>query len=203
MPRLLPQLEVDRCPHCGVDKPTLGQRHTFQTSDHSGGSTRHWIIYACSRCGGVVSAASQAEKGNVTEIYPSPTSISEAIPEPARSYLNQALESLHIPAGGVMLAASAVDAMLKAKAYKAGTLFERINKAAEDHLITAEMAQWAHSVRLDANEPRHADEQAPLPSPADARRSLDFALALGEFLFVLPSKVNRGITDAVAKSGGA
>jgi len=102
-----------------------------------------------------------------------------------------------------MLAASSVDAMLKAKAYRARTLFDRINKAAEDHLITGEMAQWAHSVRLDANEPRHADEQAPLPSPEDARRSLDFALALGEFLFVLPSKVNRGITDGEGPSGAA
>ena len=203
MPLIHPQLDLDRCPHCSVDKPTLGQRSAFSTTDHSGAGTRLWIVYACSRCGGVVTASSTQEKGVVNEVYPMPTTVAQPIPEPARSYLTQALESLHTPAGGVMLAASAVDAMLKAKSYKLGSLFDRINKAAAEHLITDEMAKWAHSVRLDANDPRHADEAAPLPSPADARRSLDFALALGEFLFVLPSKVNQGLTDAEAGTGGA
>ena len=56
--------------------------------------------------------------------------------------------------------------MLKAKNYKDGTLYSRIQQAADDHLITSEMAKWAHQVSLDANEPRHADEAAPLPIPA-------------------------------------
>lgn len=102
-----------------------------------------------------------------------------------------------------MLAASSIDAMLKNKSYKEGSLYSRINKAAEDHLITSEMAKWAHNVRLDANEPRHADEAASLPSADDARRSIDFAIALGEFLFVLPSKVSRGLKDSEsAKEAG-
>ena len=51
--------------------------------------------------------------------------------------------------------------MLKKKEYKKGSLYSRIDKAAEDHLITEEMAKWAHEVRLDSNEPRHdADLQA-------------------------------------------
>jgi hypothetical protein len=83
--------------------------------------------------------------------------------------------------------------MLKAKEYTDGSLYSRINKAAKDHLITQDMAQWAHDVRLDANEPRHADEEAPLPSQEDAQRCLDFAQALGEFLFVLPARVKRGL----------
>ena len=51
-----------------------------------------------------------------------------------------------------MLAASAVDSMLKEKGYKDGSLYKRIEQAAGDHLITAEMASWAHEVRLDAND---------------------------------------------------
>jgi len=94
-----------------------------------------------------------------------------------------------------MLAASAVDAMLKSKGYKEGTLNARINQAANDHLITDDMAKWAHQIRLDANEQRHADEQAPLPNDNDARRCIDFALALAQFLFVLPSRVTKGLAD--------
>ncbi len=80
-----------------------------------------------------------------------------------------------------MLAASAVDAMLKAKGHTEGNLYPRIQKATEDHFITGEMAQWAHEVRLEANDPRHADISNPLPSQEDAARSIDFVQALGSF----------------------
>ena len=91
-----------------------------------------------------------------------------------------------------MLAASAVDAMLKAKGYTKGNLYPRINQAKTDHLITEEMATWAHEIRLDANDQRHADQAATLPTPEDARKCNEFALALAEFLFVLPARVTRG-----------
>ena len=92
-----------------------------------------------------------------------------------------------------MLCASAVDAMLKAHEYTDGDLYNRIDKAKEDGLITEGVAGWAHAVRLDANVQRHADEGASLPDEEDAKRSLDFAMALGEILFVLPERVKRGM----------
>jgi len=88
---------------------------------------------------------------------------------------------------------SAVDAMLKLRGYTQGSLYIRIEKAAEDNVLTKDMAAWAHTVRLDANDQRHADEAATLPSTADAKRVLEFALALGAFLFVLPTRIERGI----------
>ena len=95
-----------------------------------------------------------------------------------------------------MLAASAVDAMLKLRGLTEGSLYARIEKAAEQHLITPEVSQWAHAVRLEANGQRHADENAPLPTDADAKRSIDFAIALGDILFVLPARVRRGLEPA-------
>lgn len=87
----------------------------------------------------------------------------------------------------------------KEKDYTEGSLYTRIDKAAEDHLITEEMAKWAHQVRLDANDQRHADEKATLPTNEDAKLAFDFAVAFAEYLFVLPSKVSRGITDSEPK----
>lgn len=107
--------------------------------------------------------------------------------------------SINAPAGAVMLAASAVDAMLKEKKYLEGSLYSRIEKAAADHLITQDMANWAHEVRLDANDQRHADEARSLPTQADAKRAIDFAAALGTFLYVLPARVRRGLTEAAGK----
>jgi hypothetical protein len=60
------------------------------------------------------------------------------------------------------------------------------------------MAQWAHQIRLDANEQRHAEVSATLPTDKDAKLTFDFAIAFAEYLFVLPSKVASGITDATA-----
>jgi hypothetical protein len=192
MPTLLGQLELDRCPHCKVDKPSMHSLSNFKTYTHDGSNQRFWKCYSCSRCGGVVMAAAQQDNGSVIEMYPDSIIIHESIPSPARDFLTQAIDSLHSPAGSVMLSASAVDAMLKAKNYKEGSLYSRINKAEEDHLITNEMALWAHEVRLDANDQRHSDEDASLPDESQAKKSVEFSLALAEFLFVLPSRVARG-----------
>jgi hypothetical protein len=61
------------------------------------------------------------------------------------------------------------------------------------------MAKWAHEVRLGANDERHADEESDLPDDGDAKKTVDFALALAEFLFVLPSRVEEGIKKASTK----
>ena len=92
-----------------------------------------------------------------------------------------------------MLAASAVDAMLKEKGFKDGRLYDRIQGAVKQSVITPEMERWAHQVRLDANDERHADENAPFPTEEDAKRCIEFAEALGEYLFVLPARVTRGL----------
>ena len=198
MPKLTGQLDLDRCPHCGVDRPSLGQTARFDTTDHRGGNPRTWAAYACARCGGVTLGWMHKQDGNAEarELFPSTTQVDEAIPERAREYLAQALNSVNAPAGAVMLTASSVDAMLKAKGYTDGSLYSRIDKAATEHIITEDMAKWAHEVRLDANEQRHADSGASLPSTEDAHHAIAFAMALGQFMFVLPSQVRRGIQEA-------
>ncbi|MBI5035021.1 MAG: DUF4145 domain-containing protein [Chloroflexi bacterium] len=176
MPILGAELELSRCPHCRVDKPSLSVVGVnLVTTDYNGNNKRMWKNYKCRRCGGIVTAWA-TDDGKMTHgIYPDAPSINESIPSPARDYIRQAMDTLHSPAGSVMLSASAVDAMLKAKGYKEGTLYSRINKAAEDHIITTGMAEWAHAVRLDANDQRHADEDSPLPDPDNAKRSVCIA----------------------------
>lgn len=206
-------LELARCPHCRIAHPNLSSNLFYNegdtdyhllTTDHRQQQERLWAVYTCSRCGGVVLAAARfygaSSMDPVSEIYPTPVQVDDALPPTAKEYLTQAIDSLHAPAGSVMLCASAVDAMLKSKGYTAGSLYTRINKAADDHLITEGMKEWAHEVRLDANDQRHADETATLPTTAAAQRSIEFAQSLGQFLFALPAQVARGraATQAMA-----
>ena len=43
-----------------------------------------------------------------------------------------------------------------------------------------------------ANDQRHADEAVALPDESHAKKCIEFTRALGEFLFVLPARIERG-----------
>lgn len=191
-----PKLILDRCIHCQTKNPNLGEiGSSFTTRSFDELNPRSWRSYVCSTCGGVILTAARNGTINIIEMYPADSSLENEIPERAREYLRQAIDCLSSPAGSVMLAASSIDAMLKSKNLKEGSLYNRIEKATASHLITEEMATWAHEVRLDANDQRHADESAPLPDLEDAKRVIEFAKALATFLFVLPARVQRGIEN--------
>ncbi len=193
--KLIGQLELDRCPHCGVDAPTMNILGSYQTKSIDQSKVRFWSSYFCKRCGGAVIASAYLENQEVVEVFPNLPEVDESVPEKPKEYLTQAINSKSAPAGAVMLTASAVDAMLKAKQYTSGSLYSRIDNAVNKHLITPEMAKWAHEIRLDANDQRHADEEATLPTSEDAEKVINFALALAEFLFVLPAKIQRGLEN--------
>ena len=188
-------IKLERCPHCNVAEPNLTKRMEWDTVDANQALRRLWAFYVCASCGGVITTVSKVANGHAMEIHgmwPGGQGVDEAVPDRAKDYLEQAIKSLQAPAGAVMLAASSVDAMLKVKGLKDGSLYKRIDTAAAQHLITAEMAEWAHEVRLGANDQRHADDEAPLPTQDDARQAIEFVQALAQFLFVLPSRVERG-----------
>lgn len=175
--------------------PTMERRLGEQCVDKRTPSVQlHWHVYRCGVCGGFVTARSvNPNDGEIDAIYPASQIVSSDIPSPARDFLQQALESRHTPSGAVLLAASAIDATLKNRGYEEGSLFQRIDEAKDGGLITEGMAEWAHNVRLDANDQRHADVDAGLPTLFDGERSVEFALALAELLFVLPARVTRGL----------
>lgn len=196
-------LDMRRCPHCGIAAPRVtrvwsGQGPTPRTD---GGALQVWGAFACASCGGVIvaRAAHWGTPGSTTpvdEIFPAERTAHEDLPPVARTYLQQAYETLHAPDAATVMAASAVDAMLKEKGYATGSLYSRIDKALEDNVLTQGMATWAHAVRLDANSIRHADHERPHASIAEALQTVDFAEALGNFLYVLAAKIERGITSA-------
>ncbi|WP_245452097.1 DUF4145 domain-containing protein [Mesorhizobium waimense] len=132
----------------------------------------------------------------VVASYPDAKTAHEDIPEPARTFLQQAFDTLHAPDAAAVMAGSAVDGMLKKYGLTEGSLYARIDEALKQSLLTEGMATWAHSVRLGSNRPRHADEVRPHVSPDEAKQSVEFAEALGNFLFVLTARIDRGIKAA-------
>jgi hypothetical protein len=132
-------------------------------------------------------------------IYPDIRSIDDALPETPKRFLRQAHETLGSPNAATVMAASAVDAMLKELGYTEGSVYARIDPAVNDNKLTQAMAEWTHWVRLGVNRPRHADKDTPHISSDEAAQAVEFADALAYFLFALTDKIRRGIEKA-AKS---
>jgi hypothetical protein len=88
--------------------------------------------------------------------------------------------------------------MLKAQGYTEGSVYSRIEKAVAEGVLTQSMGTWAHSVRLGSNRPRHADAENPHVTNEEAKQSVEFAEALGQFLFEVTARVNEGIKKAEA-----
>lgn len=190
------RLQLPRCPHCNDEPSNLAEAARLETTDRSGQVHRKWKIYRCINCGGVISAWALDWGAEAVQVFPDASSPDDAIPARPRAYLYQAAESLHSPAGAVMLAAGAIEAMLNLKGYKTGSLYERIDQAVKDHVITPDMASWAHELRLDINDPRHADRSFPLPTVEEAKRCIELAHVLAQYVFCIPARVQSGIKNA-------
>lgn len=187
---------VSNCPHCGVAAPVL-QAKWLANNDPiprgDQGSPSRWGVYACTSCGHLITAKGQPGAGVnnplIVQIYPDLWEVDELVPDQIRNYLSQAHQTLASPDASVVMSASSIDAMLKDNELTEGSLYARIDQAVAQGLLTQKMADWAHRVRLDANNPRHADADTPHMTREDARRAFDFANALTEYLYILPSRM--------------
>lgn len=97
-----------------------------------------------------------------------------------------------------MASAQAVDYLLKERGFRDGdTLHSRIKAAVTAGVLTPDMELWANEVRFAANDERHKDTD---PTQEDASHTVQFAIALADFLFVLPARVNQGIESTKPKT---
>ncbi|MCY3623417.1 MAG: DUF4145 domain-containing protein [Gammaproteobacteria bacterium] len=194
-------LALDRCPHCEIAKPLLAAHPNFNFMKIAETANVLWTVYVCTACNNVATAKGSPEGNHVyvDDLFPKARVVDTELPEVGRTYLQQAHRSLgDAPDGAAMLASSSIEAMIKDKGVgkKREKLTDRINQAVEDGLITKGMGDWAHKVRLEANDPRHADEAAPHVTREQATVLVEFAETLGHILYVLPSLVAKGISDA-------
>lgn len=198
------ELPLARCPHCGIAGPLMDLSSHTVTKGRANGVPRVWRTYTCSTCGGAVLAEGPA--GAITpaansslpveRLFPEAKVAHEDLPEQARAYLDQAFGTMHAPDACAVMCGSAVDAMLKALGLVSGSVYERINQAVASNQLTKSMGEWAHEVRLGSNRPRHADDKHPHVSSEEAKQSVEFAEALGHFLFVLSARITKGIERA-------
>jgi hypothetical protein len=199
--------DVDRCPQCNIARPSLSSVWLSGLEAPDNGNLRQrWAAYQCSNCQKMVMAEGMAlplnqgdprpEHGLIARLYPEMREVDKSLPDEAQRYLKQAIDTIFAPDASTVMAASAVDAMLKAKGFRDGSLYTRIDRAVQEHVLTEGMATWAHKVRLEANNVRHADDAVLPPTRDEAAQVVAFASALGDFLFVFTARVEEGVKQA-------
>ena len=196
-------LNLERCPHCQTAMPTLKaifQNNYMETYNHQLKNRQLWGVYQCSFCGGLISICSEAFQSNpeftIAKIFPPQPSFSfDRFPEEAVRYLKQAAKILEQQDSAIMTIASAVDAMLQAKECKGHNLNKKIDNAVEKGIFTEDMKKWADNIRLQRNDSSHPKENILPPAQNEAKQCFEFAMTLGEILFVLPAKVARGLKE--------
>jgi hypothetical protein len=130
-------------------------------------------------------------KWGINRIYPAPTRIDapENIPAGVNRAFIQAAESRqsgHFDAAAAMYRKS-MELGLKDKSpgIDAWKIEKRIDKMAAEGLITAELQDWAHELRLDGNDAVHEDEM----EKEAVDQMHDFCTFLLTYLYTLPEQV--------------
>src|SRR5262245_33993757 len=99
-----------RCPHCSIPNAGFAQWWTSAgvVPRGSPGTVHKWVSYFCKYCGGGILAKGvandSAESAGIIERIPTPKAVHEDVPEPARTYLHQAMETLHAPDAAAVMA---------------------------------------------------------------------------------------------------
>lgn len=198
------------CPHCTT------QRMAFTLSAESKlGPPRDkdWVtLFNCNKCQGaiVVEYRYQINHGfsspgqcktdpatvgfGVIKIYPGemPTSTPDFTPAPLDRYFRQAADALHsdsADASGAM-SRKVVDVstqkLLGEDAKKFNTIQKRIDELAARHLLTPDLQQWAHVVRLEGNDASHDEHPY---TPEQANELLSFVELYLTYVYTMPGRL--------------
>ena len=193
------------CPHCGTRNVAFTMMTQLHASKLAGNL---WdTLCVCGNCSrsilatvrtpganGPVNhlASGQIEQLRWEGIVPTPPETGAPVhtpPNVARFY-EQGMDNLlgNWDAAGTMFR-KALDVGLKIKFPGiSGKLKARIDKAANQHGLTADLAEWAHQIRLDGNEAAHEEESF---SREDAERLQTFTELVFRYLFTLPGMLEQ------------
>ncbi len=112
------KLMLPSCPHCGISTPNLTKVFEMLSNNYNQSNQLKWRIYKCDACGELITASAHEYEKEIIKSFPESKTVNDSISQVPKEYLSQALSSLHAPSGAVMLASSAIEAMLKDKGYK-------------------------------------------------------------------------------------
>lgn len=197
---------VRNCPHCHSQKNTFTLHATFK--DPNPAKQHEYIsFFTCGNCheGYVIRSQSrdgqspdnikgnieQSGKATILKEYPSPisTAVPEYLPDNIKSFFLQAADSLksqYIDASAMMSRKVLEVAVKKLNPNGNGSLYKRIEQLEQIGLITQDLKDWAHAIRIDGNEVAH--EETPATNEL-ATELLSFVELFLMYTFTMPGMI--------------
>lgn len=195
---------VSDCPHCGIENTGL----TFVAESQCPNGYRWNTMFRCNNCNKPITANVEINGGNkpssfhgdltkiyeikIRGIYPTskPSSAPDHCPENIAKAFIQAEENIFRrnaeAAASMDRRALEIGTKLIAPDLVNETLWNRIERLAERHLITPSIQEWAHSLRLIGNDALHDIDGVTLEEAKQAHELTRFMLI---YLFTLPEQV--------------
>ncbi len=201
------------CPHCGTR--SVGFTITSEHRAHMTSSDLWDTLAFCHQCSRGILATFKTpahvkpkslvgSKAGISplNISPSPpsTGAPQHVPDNVAEYYRQGMDNLqgNWTAAGMMFRKT-LDIGLKVKFPDiSGSLKARIDAAAERGGLTADLAEWAHQIRLDGNVAAHEEEPS---EEEDAQRLCAFTRLVLLYLFSLPGMLEKARSDAEEEAG--
>lgn len=195
---------VMECPYCAAERATFSARGQFKV-----GETKDFrVLMECPFChNGIVANVTQAKGHDEPVRYNGPLThenfarletFPKAIADDTPEYLPQEIQRHYLQAClcrrnkshdiAPMAYRKVLELAVKALStdIEAWKLEKRIDKMAEEHLITPALRDWAHEIRLDGNEGAHEAEE---PTADSVSQIHFFTHAFLLYTFTLPAMI--------------
>jgi hypothetical protein len=168
------------CPYCDVHS-------TFTFGTSFGNSS----IYECDKCSGLVLLIFEDRK--VVDQYPKRIpQLDDSIPsEVANDYI-EAIKCFDVGANkaSVVMCRRALQTSVIERGAKRHKLTQQIDELFKKGIITKDIKDWAHEIRLTGNIGAHPDEDGLKDvTPKDAEELIRFIEEYLNYVYVMPSKV--------------
>jgi hypothetical protein len=172
--------DVLLCPHCGIHS-TISLRTSFGS---------HYI-YTCDRCDKLTLLV--IENREVTDQYPKRVpKIDSSIPQDAANDYVEAIKCFDVGANkaSVAMCRRALQASLIQKGAGKGKLVDQIDELFDKGIITEDIKNWAHEIRLTGNVGAHPDQDGlGNVTPQDAEELIKFIEEYLNYVYIMPAKV--------------
>ena len=127
--------------------------------------------------------------GDLTQLYPYQKNLS-AVPERIRNAYKSAEKIINIsPEGFCVLTRRALEAICDDQEAKGKDLNEKLNDLNSKDIIPATLLKMSHQIRTVGNAGAHMDEF--IPNLQDARIMDEFFLAVTEYVYIVPEKLQK------------
>jgi len=169
------------CPHCGVYS-TISIRTAYD-SHH---------IYVCDQCDRLILLVIN-DKNQITDQYPKRIpKLDPSIPQDVANDYVEAIKCIDINANkaSVAMCRRALQASLIQKGAKKEKLVEQIDELFNKGIITEDIKDWAHEIRLTGNIGAHPDQDGLKDvTSQDAEELIRFIEEYLNYVYIMPAKV--------------